>query len=57
MRLPGPRGHRDAFLIGAAQAPHVRRPAWQATEPESSEGRGDVCSLSWSGGRFEVRVE
>ena len=23
----------------------------------SSEARGDVCSLSWSGGRFDVRAE
>ena len=31
--------------------------ACSAGHRASSEARGDVCSLSWSGGRFDVRAE
>ena len=58
-RLPRPRGHRDAFSSSerAAQAPRVstgllgRPPSLERSE------RRDVGSLSWSGGRFDVRPE
>ena len=57
-RLPGPRGHRDAFLSSSEQRKRrVFRQACSAGHRASSEARGDVCSLSWSGGRFDVRAE
>ena len=58
MRLPGPRGHRDAFSSSSER--HKRRAfrqACSAGHQASSEARGDVCSLSWSGDRFDVRAE
>ena len=58
-RLPGPRGHRNAFSsawarASSASAARFDRPAQQATEPGLSKARGDVCYLSWLGGRFDV---
>ena len=52
-RLPGPRGHRDAFSSSSER--RKRRTFRQ--HRASSEARGNVCSLSWSGGRFDVRAE
>ena len=54
-RLPGPRGHRDAFSSSSKR--RKRRAFRQACSRASSEARGDVCSLSWSGVRFAVRAE
>ena len=54
-RLPGPRDHRDAFSSSSER--HKRRAFRQACSAghrASSEARGNVCSLSWSGGRFDV---
>ena len=56
-RLPGPRGHRDAFLSSSKRRKRRIRQACSAGHRASSEARGDVCSLSWSGGRFDVRAE
>ena len=50
-RLGAVEMHSRARASGASAA-RFDRPAWQATE-----ARGDVCSLSWSGGRFDVRAE
>ena len=57
-RLPRPWGHRDAFSSSSER--RKRRAFGQACSAghrASSEARGDVCSLSWSGGRFDVRAE
>ena len=54
-RLPRPRGHRDAFSSSSER--RAFRQACSAGHRASSEARGDVCSLSWSGGRFDVRAE
>ena len=57
-RLPGPRGHRDAFSSSSERCKHhAFRQACSAGHRASSEARGDICSLSWSGGRFDVRAE
>ena len=57
-RLPGPRGHRDAFSSSSKRRKrHAFRQACSAGHQASSEARGDVCSLSGSGGRFDVRAE
>ena len=59
-RLPGPRarGHRDAFSSSSERRKRrAFRQACSAGHRASSEARGDVCSLSWSGGRFDVRTE
>ena len=58
-RLPRPRGHRDAFSSSPSERRKRRafRQACSAGHRASSEARGDVCSLSWSGGRFDVRAE
>ena len=57
-RLPGPRGHRDAF---SGSSERRKRRVFRQTCSEghraSSKARGDVCSLSWSGDRFDVRAE
>ena len=60
MRLPRPRGHRYAFSSSSER--RKRRAFRQACSAglghrASSETRGDVCSLSWSGGRFDVQAE
>ena len=58
MRLPRPRGHRDAFLsLSEWHKRHAFQQACSAGHRASSEARGDVCSLSWSDGRFNVRAE
>ena len=58
MRLPRPRGHRDAFSSSNKRRKcRTFRQACSAGHRASSEARGDVCSLSWSGGRFDVRAE
>ena len=57
-RLPGPGAlemHSRARASGASAA-HSDSPCL-AGHRASSEARGDVCSLSWSGGRFDVRAE
>ena len=55
MRLPGPRGHRDAFSSSSEQRKHCAfRQAFSVGHRASSEARGDVCSSSWSGGRFDA---
>ena len=42
-RLPGPRGHRDAFLSGVSAA-RFDRPARQATEPRAKrEAMSALC--------------
>ena len=57
-RLPGPRGHRDAFLSSSERRKHCAfRQACSAGHQTSSEARSDICSLSWSGGRFNIRAE
>ena len=57
-RLPGPRGHRDAFSSSSEQRKRRKfRQAFLACHRALSEARGDICSLSWSGGRFDVRAE
>ena len=57
-RLPRPRGHRDAFSSSNERHEHrAFRQACSAGHRASSEARGDVCSLSWSDGRFDVRAE
>ena len=57
-RLPGHRGHRDAFSSSSERRKHrTFRHACSAGHQASSKARGDVCSLSWSGGRFDVRAE
>ena len=57
-RLPGPRGHRDAFSSSSERRKRrAFRQACSAGHRASSEARGDVWSLSWSGGRFDVRAE
>ena len=57
-RLPRPRGHRDAFSSSSKRRKRrAFRQACSAGHRTSSEARGDVCSLSWSGGRFDVRAE
>ena len=57
-RLPRPRGHRDAFSsLSERRKRRAFRQACSAGHRASSEARGDVCSLSWSGGRFDVRAE
>ena len=54
-RLPGPRGHRDAFsYLSERHKRRVFQQACLAGHRASSEARGDVCSLSWSGSRFNV---
>ena len=56
-RLPRPRGHRDAFSSSSERRKRrAFRQACSAGHRASSEARGDVCSLSWSGGRFDVRA-
>ena len=53
--LPRPRGHsyRDAFSSSSERRKRrAFRQACSAGHRASSEARGDVCSLSWSGGRF-----
>ena len=57
-RLPGPRGHRDAFSSSSEQRKCCAfRQACSVGHRALSEARGDVCSWSWSGGRFDVRAE
>ena len=59
-RLPRPRAHRDAFSSSTRDERRKRcgfRQACSAGHRASSEARGDVYSLSWSGGRFDVRAE
>ena len=57
-RLPGSRGHRDAFSsLSERRKRRAFRQACWASHRTSSEVRGDVCSLSWSGDRFNVRAE
>ena len=57
-RLPGPRAHRDAFSSSNERRKRcVFRQACSADHRASSEGRGYVCSLLWSGGRFDVEAE
>ena len=58
-RLPRPRGHRDAFSATSSERRKRRafRQACSAGHRASSEARGNVGSLSWSGGRFDVRAE
>ena len=57
-RLPGPWGHRDAFSSSSERRRRrAFRQACSAGHRASSEARGDVCSLSWPGGRFDVRAE
>ena len=54
-RLPGPRGHRHAFSSSSERRKRrAFRQACSVDHRASSEVRGDVCSLSWSGGRFDV---
>ena len=60
-RLPGPRGPyighraRDAFSSSSERRKHhVFQQACSAGHWASSEARGDVRSLSWSGGRFDI---
>ena len=56
-RLPGPRGHRYAFSSSSERRKRrAFRQACSEGHRASSEARGDVCSLSWSGGRFDVRA-
>ena len=58
IRLPGPRGLRDAFSSSSERRKRrAFRQACSAGHRISSEARGDVCSLSWSGGRFDIRAE
>ena len=45
--------HSRAQVSGAS-ATCFNRPAQQATEPQAE--RSDVCSLSWSGGRVNIRA-
>ena len=57
-RLPGPRSYRDAFLSSSEQCKHgAFQQACSAGHRALSEATGDVCSLSWSGGRFDVQAE
>ena len=57
-RLPWPRAHRDAFSsLSERRKRRAFRQACLARHRASSEARGDVCSLPWSGGRFDVRAE
>ena len=57
-RLQGPRGHRDAFSSSSERHKHhTFRQACSAGHRALNKARGDVCSLSWSGGRFDVRAE
>ena len=57
-RLPVPRGHRDAFSSSSEWCEHCTfQQACSAGHQALSEARGDVCSLSWSGGRFNIRAE
>ena len=57
-RLPRHRGHRDAFSSSSEwRKRRAFRQACSAGHRASSEARGDVCSLSWSGGRFDVRAK
>ena len=57
-RLLGPRGHRDAFSSSSKQRKRrAFRQACLAGHWALSKVRGDICSLSWSGGRFHVRAE
>ena len=54
-RLPGPRGYRDAFSSSSERFKrHMFGQACSAGHRASSEARGNVCSLLWSGGRFDV---
>ena len=58
MRLPRPRDHRDAFSsLSERRKRRAFRQACSLGHQASSEARGDIFSLSWSGGRFDVRVE
>ena len=57
-RLPGPRGHRYAFSSSSERRKHhAFQQAYSAGHRASSEARGNVCSLSRSGVRFDLRVE
>ena len=57
-RLPGPRGQRNAFSsLSEWCKRRAFRQACSVGHRASSEARGDICSLSWSGGRFNVRAE
>ena len=57
-RLPRPRGHRDAFSSSSERRKcRAFQQACLAGHRASSEARGDVCSLSWSGDRFDIRAE
>ena len=56
-RLPGPRAHRDAFSSSSKRRKRSAfRQACSAGHRASSEGRGYVCSLLWSGGRVNVQA-
>ena len=58
-RLPGPRGHslEDAFSSSSERHKcHAFRQACSVGHRALSEARGDVCSLSSFGGRFDVRA-
>ena len=58
MTLPKPRGHRDAFSSSSERLKHrAFRQACSAGYRALSKARGDICSLSWSGGRFDIRAE
>ena len=56
-RLPRHIGHIDAFSFSSSSERRKRHAFRQACQRASSEARGDVCSLSWSGGIFNVRAE
>ena len=50
MRLPGPRGHRDAFSSSSERRKRCAfQQACSAGHQASSKARDDICSLSWSG--------
>ena len=57
-RLPGPRGHRDAFSSSSERRKrHAFRQACLAGHRALNEVRGAGDAFSWSGGRFDVRPE
>ena len=57
-RLPGRGDRRDALSSSSERCKRrAFRQACSAGQQASSKVRGDVCSLSWSGGRFDIRVK
>ena len=57
VRIVVPCAQRGCQGLGAIEMRRAFRQACSAGHRASSEARGDVCALSWSGGRFDVRAE